>query len=658
MSDSKNKDGFITENSILSLPCREIVLNDIISRVPVAMFAFDGAGRITMWNRESDKVFGISAEQVIGNSLRTSITRDEDPERIDEIVRRVFEGEVLFGVEWRWQDYVDTSRHLTTIVYPAKNKSGETQLGISVTLDYTMPRDYQRDFTTETQFRSALLNAIGVGVAIIDLHGEIIFVNEHLKCMIPFGAVAALREHIEAHMDESPYGLVLKGSARSECEMNVIDEHGEEVTLQVVATPMYGGNGALKAVVETFAPAPVIAKEPESNDPIGFRDIFEGLTDAAAIVDNELKIKDVNKAFLDVCGRRKMNVVDSPCYEVLRGRSAPCHSDVSNYCVVKNVFRTGKEARTNLITNLSHGGKRSFDIRVSPLRSHGADDERVLLVMRDVTEQQNLLDTIERAKMEWERTFDTMRDLVSIYDSSHNLIRANKALAAKLDIPIQDLIGKKNYEIFYGADRPDADSAECQALQSGGTHHITIDDEKLGHLFVTVTPMLDRQGESIGYIHVAHDLTEQKNLENQLQRAQHMENLGTLTSGIVHDFNNLLGGMLGYAKLAKNHVNTEERVLKDIETIEDCARRATELTQQLLAYSRKEKPNMRKLTLERTIRGVVRIAERTIGKSVEIVSNLKQDLMPVKAMTTRCITRYSTFASTRATPCPMAVSLR
>ena len=96
-------------------------------------------------------------------------------------------------------------------------------------------------------------------------------------------------------------------------------------------------------------------------------------------------------------------------------------------------------------------------------------------------------------------------------------------------------------------------------------------------------------------------------------------------------FNNLLGGMLGYAKLAKNHVNTEERVLKDIETIEDCARRATELTQQLLAYSRKEKPNMRKLTLERTIHGVVRIAERTIGKSVEIVSNLKQDLMPVRA---------------------------
>ena len=323
MSDHKNNDGPLADNDILSMACTEIVLNDIISRVPVAMFAFDGTGRITMWNRESDKVFEVPADHAIGNPLCASIARGEDPDRIDEIVRRVFEGEVLFGVEWRWQDYADTSRNLTTIVYPAKNKLGEPQMGISVTLDYTMSRDYQRDFTSETQFRSALLNAIGVGVAIIDLHGEILFVNESLKQMMPVGPAVTMDECMERHLGESAYATVLNGGDRGECEMIVVGEDGEDVMLNVVATPMYGANNALKAVVAIFTPAPAPAKEPETNDQIGFRDMFESLTDAAAVVDSELKIKDVNKAFLALYGRRKMDVVGSPCYEVLRAPVGP-----------------------------------------------------------------------------------------------------------------------------------------------------------------------------------------------------------------------------------------------------------------------------------------------------------------------------------------------
>ena len=58
----------------------------------------------------------------------------------------------------------------------------------------------------------------------------------------------------------------------------------------------------------------------------------------------------------------------------------------------------------------------------------------------------------------------------------------------------------KCHDIFYGKSEPDPNSSEIRALRSGGTHHETIEDEKLGHLFITVTPLLDRHGDPIGYI--------------------------------------------------------------------------------------------------------------------------------------------------------------
>lgn len=83
------------------------------------------------------------------------------------------------------------------------------------------------------------------------------------------------------------------------------------------------------------------------------------------------------------------------------------------------------------------------------------------------------------------------------------------------------------------------------------------------------------------------DVTEQRELEQQLQQAQQLESIGRLAGGIAHDFNNLLMGIIGYASLIKDELGAQDRHYNDICEIENAAQRASEITRQLLLYSRR-----------------------------------------------------------------------
>src|SRR5512134_1504378 len=100
--------------------------------------------------------------------------------------------------------------------------------------------------------------------------------------------------------------------------------------------------------------------------------------------------------------------------------------------------------------------------------------------------------------------------------------------------------------------------------------------------------------------------------EEQLAQAQRMEALGRLTGGIAHDFNNLLTGILGYASLLRTYLPEGGEGHEAAACIERSARRASELTRQLLAYSHREAPRLRSLEIRRVIGESIEILSRTI----------------------------------------------
>ena len=117
--------------------------------------------------------------------------------------------------------------------------------------------------------------------------------------------------------------------------------------------------------------------------------------------------------------------------------------------------------------------------------------------------------------------------------------------------------------------------------------------------------------------------------EEQLAQAQKMEAIGRLTGGIAHDFNNLLTGILGYASLLKTYLPEGGEGHEAAECIERSARRASELTRQLLAYSRREAPKLRPLEIRRVIGEAIGILSRSVNKNVEIRTAFRAEPDPV-----------------------------
>jgi len=124
---------------------------------------------------------------------------------------------------------------------------------------------------------------------------------------------------------------------------------------------------------------------------------------------------------------------------------------------------------------------------------------------------------------------------------------------------------------------------------------------------------------------------EKEDLEVQLRQAQKMEAVGTLAGGIAHDFNNLLQGILGYTQILLMQKEKSDPDSSRLEQIEKAARRASELTQQLLAFSRKVETKLSPVDLNDEVKQVRKLLERTIPKMIDIELHLQKKLWVVNA---------------------------
>ncbi len=142
---------------------------------------------------------------------------------------------------------------------------------------------------------------------------------------------------------------------------------------------------------------------------------------------------------------------------------------------------------------------------------------------------------------------------------------------------------------------------------------------------VSASPIYNQAGERIAAYAVFPDITERKRseeehskLQAQLTQAQRMESVGRLAGGVAHDFNNMLGVILGHAEMALDRAGPDQAIYSDLQEIRRAAERSAEITRQLLAFARKQTVLPRVLDLNETLEGMFKMLRRMIGEDIEL----------------------------------------
>jgi PAS domain S-box-containing protein len=254
---------------------------------------------------------------------------------------------------------------------------------------------------------------------------------------------------------------------------------------------------------------------------------------------------------------------------------------------------------------------------------------------QEIEERKQAQEAIARAKQEWERTFDTVPDLIAIIDQDFRIVRVNKAMADRTGVRPGEAVGNPCHNLICLRGGPPSSCPHAKLMADGREHTVEVPDYRSeGAFIVSATPFHDGDGRLIGSVYVARDISdykraeeERRKLEERLQQAQRMESIGTLAGGIAHDFNNLLAGIVGYISLAQLRARSGDGVFELLGTAEETALRAKDLTQRLITFSKGGAPIKRIVSIGKLI---MNSAGLTLGGSgVRCDFSIPLDLWPV-----------------------------
>jgi PAS domain S-box-containing protein len=138
--------------------------------------------------------------------------------------------------------------------------------------------------------------------------------------------------------------------------------------------------------------------------------------------------------------------------------------------------------------------------------------------VQDITERKKAEETIKQAARQWQETFDSIPNLVSIHDRDYKIVKVNKAFAEMFDMTPEQLVGKPCYQVFHKTDTPIANCPHEHTLKTRQTITTEVFEPSQGAYFdVSTAPIIDASGEITGSVHIARDITERKRVENELR---------------------------------------------------------------------------------------------------------------------------------------------
>lgn len=350
--------------------------------------------------------------------------------------------------------------------------------------------------------------------------------------------------------------------------------------------------------------------------------------DAAIILLQNENIIDCNNITFDYFGKSLEEIQGVSIYEFLT--------------VIQNTANNHTNLLREYIEKSYETGVQSFEITLrradgselyseTTIRKTIADEiSYLLLIIHDITTRIKALDALKESEKKYRALIEDSNDaIVLVCDGKVELV--NSKCIDLFGLSKSDLLDTELNVIDFVAPKSKFLIKRYTALLERGLNisfrfEVTV-LTKAGVEFeieASVARISYNNGSAVQCI--LRDIKERKKLEAQLRQSQKMEAVGRLAGGVAHDFNNLLTAIIGHSELAKMNLSAADPMWKNIDEILKEARRAVNLTRQLLAFSRKQTLEPKIIDLNSTIVDIDKMLRRIIGEHITLMSIPAPDL--------------------------------
>ncbi len=614
------------------------LLNFHLDNMPLALVQFDENLRVARWSSQSERMFGWSEEEVLGQPLDgLKLIHPGDQERVTAKVSELIEGQT------------DASM---TVVNRNQTRSGET-----LVCEWHNSARFDRDgrllsvlsFATDITERKRTEKALRLSeqryrhaaeasqAALWDfdmLTGKVTF-SEVFRDMLGYERIEDMPDTLEAYMQlmhpddrervyrEAERLVAGETGDRASAEFRLLTQSGAYRWVQSNSKVIRDAEG--KAVRRLGSTVDIherkIAEEQLKEQAERMRGILEVAGDAIVTIDESAIIETANPATERIFGYSAREMLGRNVRMLMTESDAARHDNVlARYLETGQARIMGSPQK--LEARRKDGSVFPIELMVTEVQ---LSDRRIFTgFIRDITHQERS----RQALAEQAELLDKARDAIIVTDLDGIVTFWNQGAERIYGWESAEMQGVAIFERTQSS-RESWTEIKQQVLDAGGwegqVRHLRKDGRERT-LQCRLTLVRDEHGQPRSILAINTDVTDKLALEEQLRQAQKLESIGQLTGGVAHDFNNLLTVILGNAELLNESLDDNPALKGLVEMTLSAAQRGAELTNQLLAFARRQTLEPRPVDLFELVTGLKPLLRRSLPEDIKIEINRDSSL--------------------------------
>jgi two-component system, cell cycle sensor histidine kinase and response regulator CckA len=609
----------------------------LVERATDMIYTHDLEGRIVSINEAAERLFCISRQECIGRMI-SDIIAPEHRERARAMTAHKLQhgGATTYRVD---------------AITPAGRR---VPLEISTQLIYTdgkpvAVQGIARDITerqeadlalarSERYFRALIENAVDA-ITIVNADASVRYSSPAIEHIIGYTPEERRGQSLFniVHPDDAPLATEMfervrnEANAAIESTLRARHRDGSYRTIRFRVRNLLADPAVAGIVINWHDITEMVAaNELRRMREHFFRSIIERSSDILIVQDESRTVRYISPAFETLLGYKNEDLLGRTGMDLIHPDDHAAAQEVN----AEMYERNAPSASATLRVRSASGEYRTFDVRARNL----LDDPvftGTIVDARDITDEKRIEEALRASEERFRKIVETAGEGIVIRDPEGHVVFANERFADMLGYKLKEIMGRNVFEMV-APDRIPAmmESAERRRL-TGQSEHLDTElyrkDRTRVSVILSVNPLFDARGEYIGALGMVTDITERKRLEEQLRQSQKIEAVGRLAGGVAHDFNNLLTAIRGHVELLLAEVSTGASIRPDIEEIQKAADRAAALTQQLLAFSRRQVLQPRVIDIDQVVIGVETLLRRLIGEDIHLVVALESRGARVRA---------------------------